>query len=135
LSQADLYDTKIYRTGEWDLMPYYALNAAAFPKMYMGKPLQVNTIKAGSSWTKYGNYKMRLNKLKDIQSRNTTRLGVDELSVLRQYMAKGDFEHALYYKLNPGDFDVMNHLALGNKYKPNEVMKVKKNMRSLLNEF
>ena len=135
LSHADMYDTKIYRTGDWDLMPYYALNAAAFPKMHMGKPLQVSTIKAGSSWTKYGNYKMRLNKLKGIQSRNTTRLGVEELSVIRQYMSKGDFEHALNYRLNPGDFDVMNHLALCNKHKPNEVMKVKKNMRSLTNEF
>lgn len=135
LSHADIYDTKIYKTGDWDLMPYYALNAAAIPKMYMGKPLQANTIKAGSSWTKYGNYKMRMNKLKCIQSRNTTHLSVDELSVIRQYMSKGQFDLALYYKLTPGDFDIMNHLALGNKHKPNEVMKVKKNMRSLINEF
>ena len=135
LSSADVYDTIIYKTGDWDLMPYYALHAAAIPKMHIGKPLQENTIKAGSSWTKYGNYKMRLNKLKGIQSRNTSRLSVEELGVVRQYMSKGVFDQALHYKLTPSDFDVMNHLALVNKLKPNEVMKVKKNMRNLINEF
>jgi len=135
LSIADMYDNVIYKTGWWDLMPYYALHAAAIPKVYIGKPLQVNTIKPGSSWTKYGNYKMRLNKLKSIQSRNTTHLGVEELSVIRQYISNGQLDNAVQYKISPSDFDVMNHLALGNKLKPNEVMKVKKKMRSLINEF
>jgi hypothetical protein len=135
LSCADIYDTKIYKTGEWDLMPYYALHAAAIPKMHLGEPIPANNIKAGSSWTKYGNYKMRLNKLNCIQSRNTSRISFDELSVIRQYVSKGNFEHALHYKLTPNDIDVMNHLALKNKHKPNEVMKLKKNMRSLINEF
>ena len=135
LSNADVCDTVIYKTGDWEMMPYYALHAAAIPKMYMGKPLKIKDIRAGSSWTKYGNYKMRLNKLKNIQSRTTSAIGVDELSVLRMYMSRGEFEHALDYKLTPSDFDVMNHFALGNKLKSNEVMKVKKNMRSLTNEF
>jgi ABC-type dipeptide/oligopeptide/nickel transport system ATPase subunit len=131
LSIADTYDTLMYK-GEWGYMPYYICSGIATPKYYMGSELQPDSLKAGSSWTKYGNYKMRQQKLKNIQCNHSTQLSIDELSVIRQYAASGNLEPLTDYKLAPSDFDVMNHLALGNKMKPNEVMRVKKKMRSLI---
>ena len=134
LSIADVYDTLMYK-GEWDFMPYYIASGIATPKYHLGSSLDPDTLKAGSAWTKYGNFKMRQQKLKNIQAGHSTRLGPDELSVIRQYAASGNLEPLMDYKLSPNDFDVMNHLALGNKMKPNEVMRVKKKMRNLINEL
>ena len=134
LSIADVYDTLMYK-GEWDFMPYYIVSGIAIPKYHLGSSLDPNTIKPGSAWTKYGNFKMRQQKLKNIQTGHSTRLGIDEISVIRQYAAHGNLEPLMDYKLTPNDFDVMNHLALGNKMKPNEVMRVKKKMRHMINEF
>lgn len=134
LSVADVYDTLMYK-GEWDFMPYYITSGIAIPKYHLGSSLDPNTLKAGSAWTKYGNFKMRQQKLKNIQAGHSTRLGPDELSIIRQYAAHGNLEPLSIYKLTPNDFDVMNHLAFGNKLKPNEVMRVKKKMRNMINEF
>lgn len=134
LSIADTYDIAMYK-GNWEYMPYYIASGIATPKYHLGSSLQTETIRAGSGWTKYGNYKMRLQKLKNIQCNHRTPLGIDELSVIRQYAAAGIMEPLIDYKLAPSDFDVMNHLALGNKMKPNEVMRVKKKMRSMINEL
>jgi hypothetical protein len=130
LSIADMYDSLMYK-GVWDFMPYYITAGIATPKHYMGSVMQADALKAGSTWTKYGNYKMRLQKLKHIQCNHSTLLGIDELAVLRLYAASGNLEPLIEYKLTPNDFDVMNHLALGNKLKPCEVMRVKKKMRTL----
>jgi hypothetical protein len=130
LSIADTYDSLMYK-GVWDFMPYYIAAGIATPKQHMGSMLEADTLKAGSSWTKYGNYKMRLQKLIKIQRNHSTLLGIDELAVLRLYAASGNLEPLIEYKLTPNDFDVMNHLALGNKLKPCEVMRVKKKMRVL----
>jgi hypothetical protein len=62
------------------------------------------------------------------------KLGHDELSLIRQYAIAGNLNPLIEYKLEPLDFDVMNHLAVGNKLKPTDVTKVKKKLRSLLNE-
>lgn len=134
LSIADTYDTLMYK-GEWDFMPYYICSGIATPKYHMGSTLQPDALKAGSAWTKYGNYKMRQQKLKNIQCNHSTLLGIEELAVIRMHAASGNLEPLVDYKLAPSDFDVMNHLALGNKMKPNEVMRVKKKMRNLTNEL
>ena len=134
LSIADTYDIMMYK-GNWEYMPYYIASGIATPKYHLGSTLVPEKIRAGSGWTKYGNYKMRQQKLKSIQCDHSTPLGIDELSVIRQYMIAGNMEPAMHYKLTPSDIDVMNHLAIGNKMKPNEVMRVKKKMRSLINEL
>lgn len=101
----------------------------------MNTTLKSEDIKPGSVWTKYGNFKMRQQKLKNIQKEHSTKLGVEELALVRMYAAKGDYGPAISYGLKPCDFDVMNHLALGNKMKPSEVMRVKKKLRSMNNEL
>lgn len=133
LSLADIYDSVMYK-GEWNYMPYYVTTGMAIPKYNLGEPLKPEKIQPGSTWTKYGNYKMRYNKLKNIQGRHTTKLSVEELGLIRQYAIAGDLDPLIEYKLTPLDFDIMNHLALGNKLKPSEVAKVKKKLRSIVNE-
>jgi hypothetical protein len=120
--------------GDWNCMPFYVTCGMAIPKLNMGEPIPVDKIQPGSIWTKYGNFKMRQNRLRSIQSRHATKLGVEELGLLRQYAIAGDIDTLIEYKLEPLDFDIMNHLAVGNKLKPTEVTKVKKKMRTLLNE-
>ena len=133
LSQTDIYDTQMYK-GDWNCMPYYVAVGMATPKLNMGEPIHVDNIQPGSIWTKYGNFKMRQNKLRAIQSRHTTKIGLGELSLIRRYAIAGDLKPLIEYKLEPLDFDVMNHLAVGNKLKPTDVTKVKKKLRVLLNE-
>lgn len=133
LSLADIYDSAMYK-GEWNYMQYYVSCGMAVPKYNLGEPLKPENIQPGSTWTKYGNYKMRHNKLKIIQARHTTKLGVEELGLIRKYAIAGDLDPLIEYKLTPLDFDIMNHLALGNKLKPSEVAKVKKKLRNIVNE-
>jgi len=133
LSLADIYDSAMYK-GEWNYMQYYVSCGMAVPKYNLGESLKPENIQPGSTWTKYGNYKMRHNKLKIIQGRHTTKLGVEELGLIRKYAIAGDLDPLIEYKLTPLDFDIMNHLALGNKLKPSEVAKVKKKLRNVVNE-
>jgi energy-coupling factor transporter ATP-binding protein EcfA2 len=133
LSQTDIYDNYMYK-GDWGCMPFFVAHAMAIPKLNMGLPIKVDDIQPGSIWTKYGNYKMRSNKLRTIQSKNQTKIGIDELNLLRKYAISGDINPLMEYNLEPLDFDIMNHLAVGNKLKPAEVSKVKKKMRSVINE-
>jgi len=134
LSVADTYDTRMYK-GDWEFMPYYVTTGIAIPKYHMESQLDQETIKPGSAWTKYGNFRMRQQKLKNIQNTHSTKLGIEELEVVRRYATTGDLGPAVAYGLQPGDFDVMNHLALGNKLKPSEVMRIKKKLRNLNNEL
>ena len=62
LSLADVYDADIYK-GEWERVPYYTAAGIAVPKYYLGELLKPEEIQPGSTWTKYGNYKMRLQKI------------------------------------------------------------------------
>jgi hypothetical protein len=134
LSLADVLDVEMYK-GEWRTMPYYICAGISVPKYYMGKLLHPSDIKPGSTWTKYGNYKMRYQKLKNIRERSGNRLSAEELQVIKLYAIKGDFSRALSYNIEPSDFDVINHLSLHNKLKSNDVIKLKKKMRAITNEL
>ena len=125
LIDADTYDTELYN-GEWDVMPYFVLNAIKIPKMYMKKLLDKNEIRPGSAWTKYGNQKMREQKIRSIQARSHTKMSHHEFMLLREYAKYGDVSKFKEYSLTPQDFDVMNHLGLQNKLKQREVTKIKK---------
>jgi hypothetical protein len=115
-------------------MPYFILNALSIPKTCLGKPLVKDRIRPGSSWTKYGNYKMRSQKFRDIQRRCGTQLDIDALGLLKRYAEVGDIEPMLEYGLTPQDFDVMNHLAVGNKLKQRDVTRVKKALKNAIEQ-
>tara|TARA_B110001452_G_scaffold264792_1_gene268363 strand:- start:853 stop:1941 length:1089 start_codon:yes stop_codon:yes gene_type:complete len=125
LSQADLYDDELYK-GDWDIMPYFSLCAIKIPRMYFIKPLNKDNIRPGKFWTKFGNQKMRYQKIKSIQGRANSKLNHHEFNILREYAKKGDVSRFKEYNLIPQDFDVMNHLGLHNKLKQREVTKIKK---------
>jgi len=125
LSRADDFDTEIYN-GEWDIMPYFVLHAIKIPKSYFEKQIDPENVRPGRFWTKYGNEKMRQQKIRSIQVRSPIKMGQGEFMLLREYAKKGDVSHFKRYNLTPQDFDVMNHLAIHNKLKQREVTKIKK---------
>jgi len=128
--EADIYDTQMYTNGDWNLMPYFVLNALIIPKSRLGKSLEKDKIRPGSCWTKYGNFKMRNQKYKDIQKRNGHNLCIDDLCLIKKYAENGDLQPMIKYGLTPQDFDVMNHLAVGSKLKQRDVTRVKKALKN-----
>jgi hypothetical protein len=133
-SMADVYDTQMYSSGDWELMPYFIIEAISVPKSSLGKPLIRDKIRPGSCWTKYGNYKMRSQKYRDIQKRSGYNLCIEDLCVLKKYAENGNIEPMLDYGLTPQDFDVMNHLAVGSKLKQRDVTRVKKALKNAIAE-
>jgi hypothetical protein len=125
-SDADMYDTHMYSQGNWHLMPYFVLHALTIPKTSLGEPLDKDKIRPGSCWTKFGNYKMRKQKFEEIKKKSRMGLGIEELCLLKNYAEKGDLSTLLDYKITPQDFDVINHLAVGNNLKSRDVTRVKK---------
>lgn len=128
-SEADMYDNHMYSEGGWNLMPYFVLNSLTIPKSALGEPLQKDKIRPGSCWTKFGNYKMRKQKYEEIRKKSRMGLGVEELCLLKKYAENGDLEPLMNYKITPQDFDVINHLAVGNGLKSRDVTKVKKALK------
>ncbi len=128
LSDADLYDSSIYN-GDWTSMWYFINSVYNTPKEYLGEPLNEKTIRPGSFWTKYGSYKMRYQKYNNIRLR--TRMSHQELGLLRDYARIGDIEKYLSCGLTAQDFDVINHLCVGNKLKPREVSQIKKKIKEV----
>ena len=110
-------------------MPYFVLNSLTIPKSALGEPLQKDKIRPGSCWTKFGNYKMRKQKYEEIRKKSRMGLGVEELCLLKKYAENGDLEPLMNYKITPQDFDVINHLAVGNGLKSRDVTKVKKALK------
>jgi hypothetical protein len=129
-SLADVIDNHIYQFGNWNLMPYFVLHALTIPKSSLGEPLEKDKLRPGSCWTKLGNYKMRKQKFHDIRIKSRTGLGIEELCLLKKYAENGDLEPLLEYKITPQDFDVINHLAVGNGLKSKDVTRVKKALKN-----
>lgn len=129
-SDADLLDNFIYTSGNWNLMPYFVLHALTIPKTGLGEPLDKEKIRPGSCWTKHGNYKMRKQKYDEIRKKSRMGLGVEEMCLLKNYAEKGDMNHLTEYGITSQDFDVINHLAVGNKLKSRDVSRVKKALKN-----
>ena len=131
LSEADVFDTYIYN-GQWNLLPYYTHTGIRIPKAYLETPLNPNTIRSGSAWTKYGNFKMRFKKFNEIRRKSGNRLGVEEMCLLKRYAELGRFDRLIDYGITPQDFDVMNHLAVTSKLKQRDVTNIKKALKNVI---
>ena len=129
-SDADTYDTMMYSQGDWNLMPYFILHSLTIPKTALGTPLTKSKIRPGRCWTKFRNFKMRQHKLEDIQKKSRLGLGVEELCLLKRYAEIGELEPLIAYNITPQDFDVINHLCVGNGLKSREVTRVKKALKN-----
>jgi len=131
-SDTDIFDTAMYSGGDWNLMPYFIVNAVCIPKMCLGSSLIRDKIRPGSCWTKYGNYRMRKQKYGEITQK--CGLHIEDLCVLKRYAENGNIEPMLEYGLTPQDFDVMNHLAVASKLKQRDVTRVKKALKNAIAE-
>jgi GTPase SAR1 family protein len=128
-SDADIYDGTMYSHGEWNLMPYFILHSLTIPKAALGAPLTKDKIRPGRCWTKFRNFKMRQHKLEDIKKKSRLGLDVEELCLLKRYAEIGELKPLIGYNITPQDFDVINHLCVGNGLKPREVTRVKKALK------
>jgi hypothetical protein len=127
-SDADLMDSSMYSAlGDWNIMPYFANVAMCIPRYYMREPLKEDNIRAGASWTKHGNYKMRRRKLHGIQIRNNN-ISIEALCLLQRYAGLGYIDKLRDYDITPQDFDTMNHLCITTKLKPRDVNLIKKRL-------
>lgn len=129
-SDADVFDSHIYSTGSWSLMPYFVLHALTIPKTALGAPLAKDKIRPGSCWTKMGNYNMRKHKYDEIRKKSRMGLGIEEMCLLKNYAEKGDLSNLLAYGITPQNFDVINHLAIGNGLKSRDVTRIKKSLKN-----
>lgn len=125
-SDADIYDAVIYH-GQWELMPYFSLHAVTIPHVHLGEKLDRDKLRPGSCWTKYGNYKMRSQKYRDIRKR--TGQDIESLCLLKKHAEYGNTKILVDYGITPQDFDVMNHLAISSKLKAKHVTHVKKALK------
>jgi hypothetical protein len=134
LSIADIYDNWIYNSN-WELLPYYCMHGIVKPAMSMDNSIIRETIRAGSAWTKFNNYKMRQSKIKSIRSRTVHPIDTDRLLMIHSYCLSDPakaVEIMLSYNIQPQDLDVMNHLTILNKIKPKALQSLKKNLRDAL---
>jgi len=69
-------------------------------------------------------------KYSEIRIKSRMGLGIEELCLLKKYAESGDLEPLLEYKITPQDFDVINHLAVGNGLKSKDVTRVKKALKN-----
>ena len=122
MSIADMVDNLIYCTKNWNFIKYFNMYGIILPAMRINHSLYTSTIRPGSAWTKYNNYKMRLSRLKHM------RINLDVIQLHHLYLQKGDISHFLHYKFKPQDVDMMNHLCLKTKLKPKNILRIKKDI-------
>ncbi len=128
MSVAEILDTHIY-DGNWEILPFFCLVSTVIPAIEVNQCLDKTLIRPGSAWTKYGNYKMRRNKLNQIQARVPQNLDVDSIKLLVRYCKlKSPLAVPLLksYSIKPPDIDVINHLVLSDKLTQKEIQNLKK---------
>lgn len=135
LSRASLIDEKIYE-GHWDLLPHFGIEACIRPAWLLEHSVPGPEIRPGSIWTKFSNTCMRRKKVMAMTGRVPRhQLDVDSLMVLRNYFEKGLGEEFIKeYKLEPADFDVLNHLCLIRKLKARTVSSLKKKCQETIKQ-
>ena len=133
MSMADTIDTVMYE-GNWDFTWLFSLYGIVIPAIKIKHTLDRDTMRPGSAWTKYGNYKMRNSKYRSIHDRNAKfKLDLDSLKLIHEYCIKNDddvIDRLLHYNLTSADMDTINHLSLINKLKPKALNILKKKLKS-----
>jgi len=130
ISHSDSFDNKLYE-GNWSLTPYFCTESIIAPAMYIGNSLRPETMRPGSSWTKYNNFKMRKGKLQSIHAR--TGITVDHVLLIRDYCIRDPdkaYDIICTYNLEAADLDIINHIALKTKIKPKTLQKLKNRLKN-----
>ena len=77
MSLADVYDSALF-SGNWDFMNYFVTEAIVRPSLQIEHTLDKSKMRAGSSWTKFNNYKMRRKKVQNMH------LDIDSLHTIKE---------------------------------------------------
>ena len=122
MSLADIYDGVLF-SGNWDFMRYFTLEAFVRPSLKINHTLDRSKMRAGSSWTKFNNQKMRKKKVQNID------LDIDRIHTIKEMCrlkTDGYLETLKHYNITRQDLDIINHLALTRKIKTKDLTALKK---------
>lgn len=122
LSLADIYDGILF-SGNWDFMKYFTLEAFIQPSIKINHTLDGSKMRAGSSWTKFNNQKMRKKKVQNME------LDIDRIHIIKEMCrlkTDGYLETLKHYNITRQDLDIINHLALTRKIKTKDLTTLKK---------
>ena len=122
MSLADIHDGVLF-SGNWDFMKYFTLEAFIRPAIKIDHTLDRSKMRAGSSWTKFNNQKMRKKKVQNMN------LDIDRIHTIKEMCrmkSDGHLETLKHYKLTRQDLDIINHLALEKKIKTKDLTALKK---------
>jgi hypothetical protein len=132
MSQSDILDSIIYN-GAWELIPLFSLVSTVIPAIDIDHRLKRATMRPGSAWTKFGNYRMRSIKYRNISNRTHNVVDHDSLGLIR-LLAQKNLSRAVEvmksYSFEPQDIDIMNHLTFAPKMKAREIQNLKKKLLS-----
>jgi len=131
MSLADIIDTEIYK-GNWCMIPFFSTVSTVMPAHVINHTLDRFKMRSGSAWTKFGNFKMRDMKFREMSKRTPHKLDVDSLMVIKSYCQKDPtkaLELCKTYKLVSADIDIINHLAITHKMKTKEMQTIKKALK------
>lgn len=128
MSLADIKDVDIYNGYSHNTI--FSLFGIILPAIAINHTLDRCTMRPGSAWTKFNNYKMRHRRYQKLG------LGIDELMVISQYCKnKSDvIDMLVHYKFESIDIDMMNHISLINKIKPRVLQNIKTKLKLLAKE-
>ena len=129
MTLADMVDTRLYQ-GNYEMFPLFNMTAIIMPAVHIKGNLKKDKLRPGSCWTKFNNFKMREGKLKSIKHKVSH---LDNIELIRKYCTYDKtraLEYLNAYKLTSNDLDVMNHLGIQNKLKPNVMQYFKKILKS-----
>ena len=126
ISSADVYDTKIYNNS-WDMMDHFWVSGITYPIWKMNRPLERSTLKPGTAWTKFSNYKMKSKKLSKLPPNDTCRTILQMMKILSHQEIITLLKS---YNLQPKDIDTINSLSLFAKIPVKVIKKIKTDLSS-----
>ena len=133
ISEADVWDGHIY-AGNWDFLPYFAINACVIPAKIIGNTLNYKDLKPGSSWTKHYNFKMREKHIESfVRRNNSSNFDIDFFSFLAIFIKQLPYDKIMTilrsYDIRSSDIDLMNHIILNSRLKGKKILSIKKALK------
>jgi hypothetical protein len=128
MSYADVKDDDIY--NGYSHKTIFSLFAVVLPAIEINHTLDRSTMRPGSAWTKFNNYKMRHKRYQKLELKSN--INIDSLMVISQYCKSSPGEvipMLKHYGIESADIDMMNHLLLINKIKPRVLQNIKSKLK------
>jgi hypothetical protein len=133
MSLADIKDEEMYKGYSQNGGIIFSLFGIILPAIEIGHSLEKETMRPGSAWTKYNNYKMRYRRYQLLCNKSS--LDIDALATVSQYCKSKPVVEVIpilkRYGFESADIDMMNHISLINKIKPRVLQIIKTKLKSL----